>query len=96
MSDNDIAMERWEAQGSSQEPARPGTPTPLETLGSRKLGVMTPASLAGEGSLASSLAPPSAPFPRKREKENGIRAIPGCPKQKPRAAKRWLRRLFEN
>src|SRR5205085_10353234 len=31
-------MERQEAQGSSQGPARPGTPTALKRLGSRKLG----------------------------------------------------------
>jgi len=31
VSDNDIAMERREAQGPSQGPARPGTPTPLKT-----------------------------------------------------------------
>jgi hypothetical protein len=31
MSGNDIAMERREAQGSSQGPARHGTPTPLKT-----------------------------------------------------------------
>jgi len=31
-------MERQEAQGSSYGPARPGTPTALKQLGSRKLG----------------------------------------------------------
>ena len=33
MSDNATAMERREAQGSSQGPARPGTPTPFQNLG---------------------------------------------------------------
>ena len=70
MPDNGIALERREAQGSSQEPARPGTPIPLKTLGSRNLGALTSADRkAGEGSLASSLAPPGAPSPREREKE---------------------------
>src|SRR5215203_7323249 len=49
----------------------PRDPHPLETLGSRKLGVMTPADRkAGEGSFASSLAPPGAPIPRWREEGN--------------------------
>ena len=75
MSDNDIAMERREAQGSSQGPARPGTPTPLKTWVSESWRG-TPASPAGEGSLASSLAPPGAPSPRNRETEIGMRADP--------------------
>ncbi len=33
MPDNGIALERREAQGSSQGPARPGTPTTLKDLG---------------------------------------------------------------
>ena len=75
MSDNDIAMERREAQGSSQEPARPWTPIPSENLGSRNLGAITPADRkAGEGSLASFLAPPGAPSPRERETEKGTDA----------------------
>ena len=89
--DNVAAMERREAQGSSQEPARPGTPTPSR-LGSRKLGAMTPADRkAGEGSLASSLAPPGAPSPRERGKEIGIRATPAARKPSHRAAERWLK-----
>ena len=70
--DNVAAMERREAQGSSQGPARPGTPTPSR-LGSRNLGAMTPASQAGEGSLASSLAPPGAPSPRSEGDGKGKR-----------------------
>src|SRR4029078_10594113 len=54
--DNAHSMERREAQGPSQEPARPGTPTPLKTWVPESWRE-TPASLAGEGSLASSLAP---------------------------------------
>ena len=51
---------------SRRGPARHGTPTPSR-LGSRKLGAITPADRkAGEGSLASSLAPPGAPSPRSR------------------------------
>ena len=34
-----IALERREAPGPSQGPARPGTPTPLKAYGSRNLGV---------------------------------------------------------
>ena len=37
----DAAMESREAQSLSQRLARPGTPTPLEAYGSRKLGVQT-------------------------------------------------------
>src|SRR5690242_16260125 len=71
------ALERREAPGSSQGPARPGTPTP-STLGSRKLGAFTPADRkAGEGSLASSLAPPGAPTPRKGERKAGCGLSPG-------------------
>ena len=74
--DNGAALERREAQGPSQGPARPGTPTPLKTLGSWKLGAMIPADRkAGEGSLASSLAPPGAPSPRfEGTGKTGIRA----------------------
>ena len=59
------AVERREAQGSSQGPARPGTPIPSRHVGSRKFGAFRPADRkAGQGSLASSLAPPGAPSPR--------------------------------
>src|SRR4029078_4259448 len=54
------ALERREAQGSSQGPARHGTPTPLKTW-VPEAWRDTPASQAGEGSLASSLEPPGAP-----------------------------------
>ena len=53
MPDNGIALERREAQGSSQGPARPGTPTALKDLG---LG-----SLAREGWL---IAKPAEMEPR--------------------------------
>ena len=74
MSDNDIAMERREAQGSHAEGPRAPGPPPPSMHRVPDSWRETPASQAGEGSLASSLAPPGAPSPRKREKENGIRA----------------------
>jgi hypothetical protein len=54
---------------------------------------------AGEGSLASSLAPPGAPSPRKRGTEKWETGNPGRPKTKMpggEALARRLRVLFEN
>src|SRR6185436_17103027 len=66
---------RWSAGGAGllARARRPGTPTPLKTWVPESWRD-TPASQAGEGSLASSLAPPGAPSPRERGDGNGIRA----------------------
>jgi hypothetical protein len=69
----------------------PRDPHPLTRLGSRNLGALTSADRkAGEGSLASSLAPPGAPSPRCGEKEKGRRAAPRPEKHGVGAAERWL------
>src|SRR6187200_2946305 len=71
----------------------PRDPHPPLSLGSRKLGVMTPADRkAGEGSLASSLAPPGAPSPRERGEGNRDAGHPGPEQQRTGAAERWLNR----
>jgi hypothetical protein len=77
---------RWSAgrRRAPRKGPRATGPPPPQDLGSRKLGVLTPVSQAGEGSLASSLAPPGAPSPRKRGKENGRRAFPRGSKTKNR------------
>ena len=72
VSDNDIAMERREAQGSSQGPARPGTPTPSKHLGPGSLARQhRPIARPVKGGLANLLAPPGAPSPLWRETEKG-------------------------
>ena len=56
----------------------PRDPHPLGKLRVPESWRETPASQAGEGSLASSLAPPGAPSPRERgERKSGMRADPG-------------------
>jgi hypothetical protein len=72
---------RWSAgrrRAPRKSPRAPGPPPPSR-LGSRNLGAMTPASPAGEGSCASSLAPPGAPSPRQRGDGKRDTGRPGRP-----------------
>ena len=72
MPDNGIALERREAQGSSQGPARPGTPTTLKDLGPGNLARRLADRKAGlNGASQSSMAPPGAPSPLARGTEKG-------------------------
>ena len=86
---------RWSAgrrrARRARGPAHPGTPTPSLKLGSRNLGAFTPADRkAGEGSFASSLAPPGAPSPRGENGKQGNAPPPGPKKPGVGAAERWL------
>jgi hypothetical protein len=85
--DNGIALERREAQGPRAEgPRAPGPPPP--PTGVPESRCVTPADRkAGEGSLASSLAPPGAPSPR-GETEKGKDACRASLIRRP--AERWL------
>src|ERR1700756_4357517 len=83
-------MERREAPGPSQGPARPGTPTPSKAL-SQSLSWVPEAWRAGwfrkptYGGFANLQAPPGAPsLSFGREKENRETGAPGRPKTKPR------------
>src|SRR3954447_6546235 len=91
---------RWSAErrpGSSQGPARPGTPTSLRRLGSRKLGVWLGLANPAEEVSQTSWAPPGAPsLSFWREKENRETGAAGRPKkQNPGTAERWLKCFFQ-
>jgi len=97
-----IALERREAPGPSQGPARPGTPTPLKAYGSRNLGVR-PAFAKPVGELrklpgASRRSNPSFRGEGKaclREGGDGMRANPGPEISKNRGGGALANRLFE-
>ena len=70
----------------------PRDPHPLKTRWVSEARRVRPADRkAGQGSLASSLAPPGAPSPRfEGRRKTGRRANPGRPKPSAGAAERWL------
>ena len=80
------AMERQEAQGSSQGPARPGTPTALKRLGSRKHDAQAGLANRPKGAdRKAPEAPPGAPFPSfEGKRKTGKTGLPRGPKSKPR------------
>ena len=85
------ALERREAQGSSQEPARHGTPIPLKTLGSRKLGVQRrPIARPAKGASQAPWRLPALHPLVRGEKENRDAGHPGPEQQRTGAAERWL------
>ncbi len=79
MPDNGIALERREAQGSRAEgPRAPGPPPPSSTWVPEARRVTPADRKAGEGSLASSLAPPGAPSPHvEGRRKMGCEPAPG-------------------
>jgi len=85
------AMERREASGSSQGPARPGTPPPSSELGPGSSAWQAGRSQCRPRRFRKPPAPPGAPFPSfEGETENGRRARPGPENQTHGTAERWL------
>ena len=77
VSDNDIAMERREAQGSSQGPARLGTPTPLNTWVPEARREGRPIARPARGASQAPWRLPALHSLIRGKKENGMQAHPG-------------------
>ncbi len=87
-------MERREAQGPSHGPVRPGIPTALKRLGSRKHDAQAGLANRPKGAdRKAPEAPPGAPFPSfEGKRKTGRRARPGARNQNHGTAERWLKR----
>ena len=79
-------MERREAQGPSHGPVRPGIPTALKRLGSRKHDAQAGLANRPKGAdRKAPEAPPGAPFPSlEGKRKTGTKGPPRGPKSKPR------------